>query len=249
MTYSIVARDPATGYMGVAVASRFFAVGSLVPALCRNAAVATQGFVNPIWAVEGIARLKDGQSADSILSDFVARDAGEASRQAHMIDPLGQSVAHTGSACINWAGHRIADGISVAGNMLSGPDVVSDTMTCYSDNMSVPFIERLLLAMEAGERAGGDKRGRQAAALRVHFNQDYPRFDLRADDHGDPLAELRRLLAVAQERYIHFAEAMATAENFSGTTDRNELDAAIARAEAERRATGVPSPSHATEGE
>jgi uncharacterized Ntn-hydrolase superfamily protein len=163
-----------------------------------------------------------------------------------MIDANGNSAAHTGERCIDWAGHLIADGVSVAGNMLAGPEVVSDTLQSYQDNAALPFVERLLVAMEAGEAAGGDKRGKQAAAIRIHAGQDYPRYDLRVDDHADPLVELRRLLAVTDERAIHFAMTMATVENFSGTTDRTELDAAIARADAARKAAGESSPSFAT---
>ena len=243
MTYSIVARDPETGHLGIAVASRFFAVGSHVPHIRYNAAVATQAFVNPLWGIEGARRLTAGELAEDVLADFIARDGGQSLRQAHMIDRHGHSVAHTGSACTDWAGHLIEENVSVAGNMLTGPDVVGDTMACYRANMDKPFVERLMLAMEAGEKAGGDKRGRQAAALRVHCGQDYPHFDLRVDDHGDPLAELRRLHAVAGERMVPFTKTMATADNFSGTTDRTELDASIARHEAERRANNIPSPS------
>lgn len=246
MTYSIVARDFETGVLGVAVASRFFAVGSLVPHISHNAAIATQAFVNPMWGVEGLPRLRAGESAETVITDFAVRDNGAAIRQAHMIDAQGNSAAHTGEGCIDWAGHLIADSVSVAGNMLAGPGVVADTLQSFQDNAALPFVERLLVAMEAGEAAGGDKRGKQAAAIRIHAGQDYPRYDLRVDDHANPLVELRRLLAVTEERAIHFAMTMATAENFSGTTDRTELDAAIARADAARKAAGETSPSFAT---
>jgi len=228
MTYSIVARDPATGYLGVAVASRFFAVGAAVPYVHARGAVATQAFVNPMWGVEGAARLKAGDSAPDVLADFVARDAGQRQRQAHMIDAKGRIAAHTGADCVDWAGHCSAEGVSVAGNMLAGPDVIKDTLACYLDNPTLPFAERLLLAMKAGEDAGGDKRGRQSAALRIHRGQDYSWLDLRSDDHPDPLRELDRLLEVAGERYLIFAEGFGTRENFSGITDRTEIDRAIA---------------------
>lgn len=246
MTYSIVARNPDNGSMGIAVASRFFAVGSLVPHVLHNAAVATQAFVNPMWGVEGSRRLTKGESAESVMADFVRRDAGQAIRQAHMIDSYGQCSAHTGSDCIDWAGHRIVDGISVAGNMLTGPEVIQQTLSCYQDSTNLPFAERLLTAMEAGEAAGGDKRGRQAAALCIHQNQDYPVLDLRVDDHSDPLAELRRLHAVAQERSTHFTKTFATDDNFSGTVDRTELDRSIAEREARMAQSGKVSKSFAT---
>ena len=248
MTYSIVARDPSTGQYGVAVASRFFAVGALVPHVRGGrCAVATQAFVNPVWGLESARRLADGETAEAVLADLVARDDGRAQRQIHMIDSAGHSAAHTGAECIDWCGHLIAGGVSVAGNMLAGPDVIADTLASYRANMALPFAERLMTAMEAGEAAGGDKRGRQSAALRIHRDDDYPWIDIRADDHADPLAELRRLLDVAQERYLHFADAIPTRANFSGMTDRTPLDAAIAAEEARRRSEGRVSRSFATE--
>ena len=248
MTYSIVARDPSTGQYGVAVASRFFAVGALVPHVRGGrCAVATQAFVNPVWGLESARRLADGETAEAVLADLVARDDGRAQRQIHMIDSAGHSAAHTGAECIDWCGHLIAGGVSVAGNMLAGPDVIADTLASYRANMALPFAERLMTAMEAGEAAGGDKRGRQSAALRIHRDDDYPWIDIRADDHADPLAELRRLLDVAQERYLHFADAIPTRANFSGMTDRTPLDAAIAAEEARRRSEGRASRSFATE--
>ncbi len=246
MTYSIVARDPETGHLGVAVASRFFAVGALVPHIRPNAAVATQAFVNPLWGAEGADRLARGERAQAVMGDLVARDGGQAQRQAHMIDAAGMSAAHTGANCVDWAGHAIADGVSVAGNMLERAEVVGDTLAAYLDHMDLPLAERLLTAMEAGEAAGGDKRGRQSAALRIHRGEVYPWIDIRADDHADPLAELRRLLAVAGERYLFFADDLATAENFSGLPDRAALDKAIAEDEERRRALGVGSASYAT---
>lgn len=246
MTYSILAKDPATGAIGIAVASRFFACGSLVPHIGRGVAVASQAFINPIWGVEGLRRLQAGENADAVLADFTQRDAGQAQRQAHMMDLAGHSVAFTGADCIDWAGHIIGDGFSVAGNMLTGPEVVGQTAAAWQARADLPFPERLLAAMQAGEDAGGDKRGRQAAGLRIHNGQEYPWLDLRVDDHADPLSELRRLWAVAQERYIHVAEIMPTAEQFSGAPDRRDTDAKIAASEAARKAEGRITASHAT---
>lgn len=245
MTYSIVARNRGTGEYGIAVASRFFACGSLVPYVCATAAFASQAFVNPLWGIEGLTRLSAGDAPDKILADLVSRDLGEATRQAHMIAPDGRIAQHTGTDCVPWCGHVADEDVSVAGNMLAGPAVVEDTLTAWRDNASLPFAERFMAAMEAGERAGGDKRGRQAAGLLLFRGQPYPALDLRVDDHEDPLAEIRRLLAVAEERYVAFREAMPTVENFSGMTDRAPLDKAIADKEAERAASGVVSQSRA----
>ncbi len=247
MTYSIVARDPATGHLGIAVASRFFAVGAVVPHIRGGkGAVATQAFISPLWGLEGVERIARGERARTIVDDLVARDAGQAQRQVHMIDSHGDGAAHTGAHCIGWCGHLLGDDVSVAGNMLAGPAVIEDTLAAFRAHADLPLAERLLAAMEAGAAAGGDKRGTQSACLRVHRSEDYPWFDLRADDHPDPLAELRRLYDVAHERYIHIAEAMPTRATFSGVADRTPIDAGI-RAEEERRAAaGIPSRSFAT---
>ncbi len=246
MTYSIVARDPETGAFGIAVASRFFACGSLVPHVSATAAFASQAFVNPLWGIEGLARLGDGESPETVLTDLIRRDAGQATRQAHMISPDGATAQHTGADCVPWAGHVSAENVSVAGNMLAGPAVVEDTLAAWGKAQDLPFAQRFMAAMEAGERAGGDKRGKQAAALLIHSGQPYPALDLRVDDHADPLAELRRLMDVAEERYTVFRTAIPTVENFSGMVDRAPLDAAIAANERQRAENGVISRSFAT---
>lgn len=246
MTYSLIARDPATGALGIAVASRFFACGALVPHVGPTAAFATQAFVNPLWGVEGLRRLEAGEKAADVLADLVARDGGQAQRQAHLLDPSGRGAAHTGVACIDWAGHELGEGYSVAGNMLTSPEVVAETAREWRERDDLDFPERMLAAMQAGEEAGGDRRGRQAAGLKIHRGEDYPWLDLRVDDHGDPLAELRRLLSVARERLLFVAEIMPTAANFSGATDRADIDRRIAEAEATRAATGQVTASLAT---
>ncbi|MGN6305433.1 MAG: DUF1028 domain-containing protein [Mesorhizobium sp.] len=247
MTWSIVARDPATGHLGVAVASRFFSVGGIVPHIRGGVgAVATQAFVNPLYGVDGLAALAMGKEPQAIVAELTARDEGRDQRQMHLIDATGRNAAFTGAQCIDWAGHLVEEDISVAGNMLAGPQVIAQTLATYRKAASKPFAERLLEAMQAGEDAGGDKRGRQSAALVVYRDQDYAWLRLHADDHADPLAELRRLYEVAQERYLHVAETMATRRNPSGLIDRREIDAKIATLEAERIAAGRPSASFAT---
>ncbi len=248
MTYSIVARDPDTGHYGVAVASRFFAVGALVPHIRGGkCAVATQAFVSPIWGIEAADRMAAGEGGAAVLADMVARDGGQHIRQIHMIDSQGRVAAHTGANCVDWCGHVASDGVSVAGNMLAGAAVIAETLAAYQAHMHLPLAERLMTAMEAGAQAGGDKRGTQSAALVIHRTEDYPWLSIRADDHPDPLAELRRLHDVAQERFLHVAEVMPTRSNFSGTTDRSGIDAAIAAEDAKRKAEGRKSRSFATD--
>lgn len=247
MTWSIVARDPDSGHFGIAVASRFFSVGCAVPHIRGGVgAIATQAFVSPLYGTDGLKMLADGFTPDAIIAALTQRDDGHQQRQMHLIDAAGRNAVFTGAKCIDWAGHLVEDGVSVAGNMLAGPQVIEETMRVYREGTAKPLAERLLDAMDAGEQAGGDKRGKQSAALVLYRDQDYPWLDIRADDHTDPLAELRRLLAVAQERFLHIAETMPTRQNPHGLTDRTEIDRKIAALEAEREAKGLPSASFAT---
>ncbi|MDP5335537.1 MAG: DUF1028 domain-containing protein [Paracoccaceae bacterium] len=230
---------------GVAVASRFFAVGALVPHIRGGScASATQAFVNPTYGPDGLRLMEAGAPPDAIVPIFTGRDDGHPNRQFHMIDAKGRNAAFTGANCVDWCGHLLAEGVSVAGNMLEGPAVIADTLAAYQAAMDKPLAERLLIAMQAGEDAGGDKRGRQSACLVIHRDQDYAWLDIRADDHADPLEELRRLYAVAQERFLHVAETMPTRENPHGLIDRSGIDATITRLEAERIAAGRPTASH-----
>src|SRR5439155_11525406 len=150
---------------------------------------------------------------------LTAADAGRDVRQFHVVDAAGRAAAHTGSKCIEWCGHVAGDGFSVAGNMLAGAPVVERCARAYEDNAALPFAERLIAAMEAGEAAGGDKRGKQAAALLVCTTEDYPFLDLRVDDHAEPLPELRRLYEVSLERYQPFVRCLPSRARPAGITD------------------------------
>lgn len=247
MTWSIVAREPETGHLAIAVATRFFAVGSLVPHIRGGiGAVATQAFVSPLYGVDGVTMLAAGQTPDEIIKALTMRDEGREQRQLHLIDAKSNNAAFTGAKCIDWAGHLVDDNVSVAGNMLAGPQVIAETLSTFQKTKGKPLAERLLEAMRAGEDAGGDKRGRQSAALVIHRDQDYPWLNIRVDDSADPLTELERLYAVAQERYLYVAETMPTRSNPSGMIDRREIDEKIAALEAARQAEGRPSASYAT---
>jgi uncharacterized Ntn-hydrolase superfamily protein len=234
MTWSIIARDERTGRIGIAVATRFFAVGALVPHIETGVgAVATQAFVNPFYASLGLALLAQGRSAAAAVEKLTQADAGRDHRQLHMMDGAGRFAAHTGSACIDWCGHATRETCSVAGNMLAGPAVLAETVRAYEAQADLPFARRLLAAMRAGEGAGGDKRGKQSAALLIHDSEPYPLYDLRVDDHADPLAELTRLEQVARERWVHYRRQMPSRARPSGLTDRAELEDLIARSIAE----------------
>lgn len=247
MTYSIVAHDPKTGELGVAVASRFFAVGALVPHIrAGGGAVATQAFVSPLWGIDAAERLATGEVPQNVLDALVQADEGRANRQLHMVDAQGRTAAYTGPDCIGWFGHLTAEDVSVAGNMLAGEAVVQETMDSFQAHAERPLIERLMTAMEAGAAAGGDKRGTQSAAVIVHRSEPYPWLDLRADDHPDPLAELRRLYDVARERFLIMSKTLPTRANPHGALDRSAIDVEISNAEKKRKAEGRNSRSFAT---
>jgi len=225
MTWSIVAKDPATGSFAVAVTTCAFAVGARVPYGCGGVgAVATQSFVNPFIGVDGVRLLQEGRSAEEALAIVVGADPGASQRQAHIIDALGRTAVFTGSDCVDWCGSQAAEHVSVAGNMLAGPAVVADTLASYLTHAHLDFDERLLTALDAGERAGGDKRGRQSAALRVWSSEVFPAIDIRVDDHPEPLTELRRLWRIAHQRYVPFQAAGPSRRLPGGVLERAELD-------------------------
>jgi uncharacterized Ntn-hydrolase superfamily protein len=229
MTWSILARDPATGTIGVAVASRFFAVGAICPFVeGRVAALATQALVNPMYAVHAMPRLRAGESPEAVLTSLVAADPGADQRQFHILDATGRIAHHTGVNCVFWAGHAAAENVSVAGNMLAGEATVRATIAAYL-SASGSMAERLLTAMEAGEAAGGDKRGKQSAGLKIASRDPYPDIDIRADDHPDPLAELRRLYRVGLERFTVFRRMLPGTDREWGELDRATIDATIAQ--------------------
>jgi uncharacterized Ntn-hydrolase superfamily protein len=229
MTWSILVRDPATGALGAAVATRFFAVGALAIHVEGGvAALATQALINPMYAVHGMARLRAGEPPDTIAEALLAADAGRKHRQLHMIDAHGRIAQHTGDDCVSWCGAVRGADVSVAGNMLAGPAVVQRTLDAFQ-RATGPLADRLLTALEAGEAAGGDKRGKQSAALKVCTRDPYPDIDIRTDDNPDPLAELRRLYRVSQERFATFRRFLAGAESPCGVFDRAVIEAALAR--------------------
>jgi uncharacterized Ntn-hydrolase superfamily protein len=229
MTWSIIARDPETGQFGIAVATKFFAVGARVPHIAaRLGAIATQALVNPYYGIDGLKLLHEGREPADIVKTLIAGDGGRESRQLHIMDAKGRIAAHTGRECVDWCGHIQGDGFSIAGNMLASAAVLDDTANAYVANAKLPFARRLIAAMHAGEAAGGDKRGKQSAALLIHGNEEWSALNLRVDDHADPLRELERLEQVSRERWVHFRAFLPTRENPAGITDRAAIDAGVA---------------------
>jgi uncharacterized Ntn-hydrolase superfamily protein len=236
MTWSIIARDSATGQFGIAVATRFFAVGARVPHIAAGiGAIATQALVNPYYGIDGLKLLRDGLDPRDVINTLIAADAGHESRQLHIMDASGRIAAHTGRECVDWCGHIEGSGFSIAGNMLTGARVLDDTSNAYAANERLPFAQRLIAAMRSGEAAGGDKRGRQSAALLIYGEEEWSDLDLRVDDHTDPLAELERLEAVSRERWVHFRQFLPSRNNPAGVTDRATIDAGIEAAIAGER--------------
>ena len=225
MTWSIIARDGHTGQFGIAVATRFFAVGALVPHIkSRIGAIATQALVNPFYGTEGLRLLEQGRSARDVVSAITDADMGRDHRQVHVMDAQGGIAAHTGKACVHWCGHLTGDDISVAGNMLLNPGVIEDTARAYERNNALSFPRRLIAALRAGEAAGGDKRGKQSAALVICGDEEWPDLNLRVDDHTDPLGELERLESVSREYFVHVCRFLPNRRDRVGVTDLALID-------------------------
>lgn len=196
MTYSVIAAEPGTGRIGAAIASRFLAVGSyclyLDPAV---GVVVSQGLANPVLGSRGLAALAGGEAPAAILERLLAADPHAEQRQTHLMNSAGEHAARTGDACGAWAGSLAGERASFAGNLLAGAHVLEAMQASWEqggDDRSL--IDRLLDTLAAGEAAGGDRRGMQAAAIRVYCNEIWPELDLRVDDFdGSPVDELRRL--------------------------------------------------------
>ena len=240
MTWSVVARD-AQGRFGIAIASRFFAVGALCAHTRRGVgAVATQALLNPLYGSAGLDLLAAGRSTAEAVQVLTGADAGRDQRQLHAIGAAGASAAYTGDACVDWCGHLVFDDFSVAGNMLAGSAVIEATAEAYRATQGQPLPERLLAALAAGDAAGGDKRGKQAAALRIQADEDYLQLDLRVDDHPEPIVELQRLYETSLKRAQPFLACLAGRHDPVGITDRAEIEARVERFHAERLSSQRP---------
>ncbi len=208
-TYSVVARCGRTGELGAAVASAVPCVGAICLHLRPGVgAVSTQSWVNPYLAEAVLARLAAGEGAEAALAAAMAEDDAAAVRQIGAIAAAGPGVAHTGADCTPWAGQRTGAEFAVQGNMLTGPAVLDAMAEAVAAEPAAPLDRRLLAALLAAQAAGGDKRGRQAAAVKVMGAEDYARVDLRVDEHADPVAELARIHAVAEAQLAPFVAGM-----------------------------------------
>lgn len=208
-TFSIVARCRRTGMLGVAVSTAVPAVGSICPYMKSGVgAVSTQSWVNPYLAIDTLRRIEAGMSAAQALEAAMADDDAKHLRQIGVVDATGRAVAWSGEHCTPWFGHIVRDHFAVQGNMLKGEPTIVAMADAFEDTEHQTLAERMLRALEAGQLAGGDKRGKQSAALRVHHVEDYPWLDLRVDEHAQPIAELRRVYEVAKLQLLPFIEGM-----------------------------------------
>lgn len=210
-TFSIVARCHRTSQLGGAVSTAVPAVGSICPFVQAGVgAITSQSWVNPYLAIDGLELLAAGAAAQDALDRVLAGDDGRGLRQVGVVDAAGRAAAWTGADCTPWCGHRTGPGYAIQGNMLTGGAVVADMEAAFLATAEQDLAERLMQALEAGQAAGGDKRGKQSAALKVFEHEAYPWLDVRVDEHTAPVLGLRRVFGIAMRQLRPFVDAMPT---------------------------------------
>jgi uncharacterized Ntn-hydrolase superfamily protein len=216
-TFSISARCARTGMLGVAVSTAVPAVGAICPFVRPSVgAISTQSWVNPYLGIDGLKLLEQGFDARNVIDRLMADDPGRDVRQCGIVDAKGGSAAWSGSQCTQWFGHITGPDFSVQGNMLVGESTIAAMAEAFNRTSGLTLAERLVIALEAGQSAGGDKRGRQSAAVVVHAKEDYPYLSLRVDEHSYPVAELRRVFEIARHQLVPFVDGMPTRANPMG---------------------------------
>jgi uncharacterized Ntn-hydrolase superfamily protein len=229
MTFSISARCPRTGMLGVAVASASLGSGAWAPSVKTGVgAIASQAFGNPFFGIDGLRLLDEGLSAQHALSELLPTDPGREYRQLLIVDGQGRTAAFTGSKCLHWAGHHIGEEFVAGGNTLNGEHVVLAMADAFAQSGDQELPERLVRALQAGDAAGGDRRGRQSAGLLVCYDQDYRYYDHRVDDHPDPASELRRLFELRKAARARHGDWRPTRNDLlePGFFERYEREAA-----------------------
>lgn len=241
-TFSIAARCARTGQLGVAVASAVPAVGAMCPYLRAGVgAVSTQSWVNPYLALHCLDRIGRGERVEAALSAVLAADDRADLRQIGVVDASGAAAAWTGSGCTEEAGHRRGPGYSVQGNMLASLAVIDAMAEAFEESAALDLDERLMQVLEAGDRAGGDRRGKQSAALKIVDREEYPSLDLRVDEHAAPISELRRILIIARRQLVPFIAGMPRKDGPAGALP-DEVSAMLLKPPGERPgADSVPS--------
>lgn len=223
MTFSIVARCPTTGQLGVAAVTAVPAVGKLLTwAAPRAGAVATQAHINPYLGFDALPLLRAGRDADETLREVLGADPHRDLRQLAIVDGVGRVAVHTGEAATDWKGHRVGEAFVVCGNYLVGPSTVDAMFDAFA-TASGELAERLVVALEAGVRAGGDRRGCSSATVYVVDQEEYPLWDVRVDDHASPLRELRRLYGVFRDHVVPEIRKMPKRGEAGGAGEGSDL--------------------------
>ncbi|MBO1002362.1 DUF1028 domain-containing protein [Pseudogracilibacillus auburnensis] len=214
MTFSITARCKKTGMLGIAVSTARPAVGGLAVYVKANVgAIATQAALNPYFGIDGLKYLEQGMTAEQVMERVKREDAEYEKRQLAIVDNEGRTAGYTGNDTVPWAGHYFGDQFVVAGNMLVGEEVVKVMAETY-ENSNLDYLpERLLEALHAGQNAGGDKRGRQSAALHVVDKLDYAIVNIRADEHPNPVQELERIYDVCKTDLFPYIDKLPVYKN------------------------------------
>jgi uncharacterized Ntn-hydrolase superfamily protein len=224
-TFSISARCARTGMLGVAVSTAVPGVGGICPFVrSGTGAISTQSWVNPYLGIDGIRLLTEGSTAEQALDRLIAADPGRDVRQLGIVDGKGGSAAWSGRECTSWFGHITGPNFAVQGNMLIGEATIQSMAEAFKRTEALDLPERLLVVLEAGQVAGGDKRGRQSAALLVHDREEYPYLSLRVDEHRHPVAELRRVFEVARHQLLPFIKGLPTRNDPLGGLPQNVVD-------------------------
>jgi uncharacterized Ntn-hydrolase superfamily protein len=223
MTFSIIARCAETGQIGIAAATAVPAVGKLLThASAGVGAVATQAKLNPYLGIDGVRLLEQGRSAEEVRDILARGDPRAGQRQFAVLDRSGHTAVWTGDQCIQWAGARASEGVSVQGNRLAGPHVVEAALQCFRESAGKPLDERLMEALEAGDRAGGDRHGDRSATIYIVDKEEYPLWDIRVDAHPEPFAELRRLHDVFSRSVVPEILGMPTRANPAGEASEHD---------------------------
>ncbi|MCC5807285.1 MAG: DUF1028 domain-containing protein [Opitutales bacterium] len=223
MTFSLIAHCPESGQFGVAATTAVPAVGKLVAhAWPGIGAVATQARVNPYLGIDGIGFLRQGMDAPTAMKALLGCDPHPERRQFAVMDKSARTEAWTGGECLDWAGHRTRGGMSVQGNRLTGPHVLVAMEEAFLDTRGEPLAHRLIEALEAGDDAGGDRKGAVSATIYIVEHEAYPLWDIRVDDHPEPIRELHRLHDVFADRVVPHIRKMPTRRDPGG--ERCDID-------------------------
>ncbi len=225
MTFSIVARCPRTGQLGVGAITAMVGVGKIAcHAQAKAGAVSSQAFMNPYHAYDGLRLMQRGRSAQETLDMLLAVDPGAPFRQVGIVDARGRAAAYTGSKTFDWCGDVVGDGFAVQGNRLVGPETVEETARVFQDSAELDLVERIVRALEAGEATGADKQGALSGTVQVYGEEEYPLWDLRADHAEDPAAELRRLQKELGEELLPSILKLPTRDDPLGEMVREQLE-------------------------